>query len=138
MKEKGRNWRFGAVGNIIKSHIGDDGKTYYGTKAFKGGTKVYLDGKFFPSDAAQISVIGLNRYGKYAIETVPTALIENVRFKVIHDMTAMKIMDYEEDVEGWKWWGRTANDKREAKAFVQSWYLRENRKGGNHVRLSND
>lgn len=130
-KAHAKEWRFAVVGNIVKSHKGDDGKVYYGTKEFTGGTKVYLDGKYFPADGAKISVIGLNRHRKYSIETIPTALIENVRFKVIFNMTVMEIMDHVEAIDGWKWWGRTANDKREAKEFVKNWYLRmETNKNG--------
>lgn len=127
-KENGKEWRFSVVGNIVKTHTDNEGNTYYGTKAFKGGTKVYLDGKYFPSDDTQISVIGLNRYGRYAIETIPVELIENVRFQVIYKMPVMEIMEYEEGIDGWKWWGRTANDKREAKEFVKNWYLRKEEK----------
>ena len=124
-KKNGKEWRFSVVGNIVKSHTDNEGNTYFGTKAFKGGTKVYLDGKYYLSDETKISVIGLNRYGRYAIETIPVDFIENVRFQVIYRMPVMEIMEYEEAMEGWKWWGRTANDKREAKEFVKNWYMRK-------------
>jgi len=124
-KPNGKEWKFSVVGNIVKTHEDDEGNVFYGTKAFKGGTKVFLDRKYFPSDETQISVIGMNRYGKYAIETVPVAYIENVRFQVIYNMTVMRIMDSVEEIDGWVWWGRTANDKREAKEFVKNWYLRK-------------
>lgn len=124
-KANGKEWRFAVVGNIVKSHKGDDGKIYYGTKEFTGGTKVYLDGKYFSSDQKKISVIGLNRHRKYSIETISVALIENLRFKVIFNMTVMEIMDHVEAMDGWKWWGRTANDKREAQEFAKNWYLRK-------------
>ena len=38
-----KNWRFCVVGNIIAQHIDADGKLLYGSKAFSGGTKVYID-----------------------------------------------------------------------------------------------
>lgn len=37
-------WRFGVVGNIIGEHTDENGNTYYGTKAFKPNTKVYVHG----------------------------------------------------------------------------------------------
>ena len=127
-KANGKEWRFSVVGNIVKTHEDDEGNVYYGTKAFKGGTKVFLDGKYFSPEETKISVIGMNRYGKYAIETVPVEYIENVRFQVIYNMTVMRIMDSVEEIDGWVWWGRTANDKREAKEFVKNWYLRKEAK----------
>ena len=42
---KSNNWRFGVVGNIVKQHLDNEGIIRYGTKAFTGGTKVYIDGK---------------------------------------------------------------------------------------------
>ena len=108
-----------------KCHTGEDGKTYYRTKAFKGGTKVYLDSKFYPSEETQISVIGMNRRGRFIIDTIPTKLIENVRFQIIYKMAAMDVMDNAESLDGWRWWGRTAKDKREAQAFAKNWYRRE-------------
>lgn len=40
--EKNNNWRFGVVGNIVRQHLDDKGIIRYGTKAFCGGTKVYI------------------------------------------------------------------------------------------------
>ena len=80
--ENEQNWRFCAVGNIVKSHLDEEGVQRYGTKAFTGGTKVYLGGKCLTSivpELSEIGVIGLNRFGKYVVEHVPIQLIENVR-----------------------------------------------------------
>ncbi len=121
-EKENKNWRFCVVGNIVRSHKGSDGETYYGTKEFTGGTKVYIDGKnWFNFERTDIAVIGLNRFKKYAIESVDPQLIENVRFQVIHKPVVLQILDYEECIEGWSWWGRTAQDKREAKEFAENW-----------------
>lgn len=121
MSEK-KDWRFGVVGNIVHTHVGTDGETYYGTKAFTGGTKVYIDGKNWANyERKDIVVIGLNRFKRYAIESIDPILIENVRFQVVHKPEVLMILDHEEAVEGWCWWKRTAQDKREAKEFAEKW-----------------
>ncbi len=33
-----KEWRFGVVGNIIRTHYDEEGILRYGTKAFSGGT----------------------------------------------------------------------------------------------------
>ena len=122
MEEKDNNWRFCVVGNIVHEHLGDDGAIYYGTKEFVGGTKVYIDGKNWANyKRSKIVVIGLNRFRKYEIASVEPKLIENVRFQAIFKPTVLEILDYEEAMEGWSWWGRTAQDKRDAKEFVKNW-----------------
>ena len=115
-------WRFCVCGNIVLSHTGEDGKTYYGTKAFSGGTKVYIDGKGSTDIIGNtIQVIGMNRFGHYAIEYIDPALIENIRFQIIRKRTVLRIMEHMEIMEGYSYWGRTASDKREAKAFADRW-----------------
>ena len=120
-ESKNNNWRFGVIGNIVKQHLDSEGVVRYGTKAFTGGTKVYIDGKGWSPDRDTVSVIGLNRFGRYAIESVPVALIENVRTQRIYKPTVLEIMDCEEVMEGWTWWKRTSADRKEAKAFVDLW-----------------
>ncbi len=121
--EENKDWRFCVVGNIVHSHSGADGETFYGTKAFVGGTKVYIDGKNWSNyERTEIVVIGLNRFKKYAIESVDPMLIENVRFQVVHKPEVLRILDREEAMEGWYWWKRTAQDKREAKEFADNWH----------------
>jgi len=118
---KSNNWRFGVVGNIVKQHLDNEGIIRYGTKAFTGGTKVYIDGKGWSPDRDTVSVIGLNRFGRYAIESVPVSLIENVRTQRIYKPTVLEIIDYEEVMEGWTWWKRTSADRKAAEAFVDFW-----------------
>ena len=114
-------WRFCVSGNIVKSHIGEDGVTYYGTKEYTGGTKVYIDGKNWAEGMQTINVIGLNRFKRFELARVDTKLIENVRFQTVHNPIVLRIIDYLACIEGWNWWERTAQDKREAKAFAQNW-----------------
>lgn len=118
---KSNNWRFGVVGNIVKQHIDKEGIVRYGTKAFTSGTKVYIDGTTWTPVRDSVSVIARNRFGKYTIESVPVSLVENVRTQRIYKPKVLEIMDYEEVMEGWAWWKRTAADRKAAKAFVDSW-----------------
>ncbi len=114
-------WRFCVSGNIVKSHFGEDGVTYYGTKEYTGGTKVYIDGKNWAEGMQNINVIGLNKFKRFELARVDTKLIENVRFQTVHNPIVLRIIDYLACIEGWNWWERTAQDKREAKAFAQNW-----------------
>ena len=116
-----KNWRFCAVGNIKAQHTDENGKILYGTKAFSSGTKVYIDDKICGLNEGNISVIGLNRFGKYAVEGVPVDLIENVRVQRIFKPNVIKMMDYLEVVDGWAWRGKTAEDKKSLDAFVEMW-----------------
>lgn len=75
-----KNWRFCAVGNIIAQHLDQEGVVRYGTKAFTGGTKVYIYDKSDGLNEGKITVIGKNRFKKYAIESVEKQYIENVRY----------------------------------------------------------
>lgn len=120
-ESKNNNWRFGVVGNIVKQHLDIEGVVRYGTKVFTGGTKVYIDGKGWNNETDTVSVIGRNRFGRYVIESVPVSLIEDVRVQRIYKPTVIQIMCYVEAVEGWTWWKKTSEDKKEAKAFVDSW-----------------
>ena len=119
-----RNWRFCVVGNIVKTHLDEDGVIRYGTKAFTGGTKVYIPEKYLEEcweDIDTLLVIGLNRFGRYALEyAVPLEFIENIRFQILFKPTVLNIIDYEEIIEGAHCWGRTAADKKDAKAFAEA------------------
>lgn len=111
-------WRFCVVGNIVKTHADEEGITRYGTKAFTGGTKVYMPGRRWEEDWDGILAIGRNRFGRYALEDVPLELLENIRFQIVFKTPVLNIILGEEAVDGWDCWGRTAADKREAKAFA--------------------
>lgn len=115
------NWRFCVVGNIKAYHTDENGKILYGTKAFAGGTKVYIDDTTWGLNDGRITAIGLNRFGRYTTESVPVDLIENVRFQRIFKPKVLEVMQNLEIMEGWLWRGRTAEDRRAVKAFVEKW-----------------
>lgn len=114
-------WRFCAVGNIKAQHTDETGAVFYGTKAFSGGAKVYIDDRSRNLSNREIEVIGLNRFGRYAVERVPIDLIENVRLQRVFKPNVLKIMDYLETIEGCPWRGRTTADRKILKAFVETW-----------------
>lgn len=122
MEKQEKYWRFCAVGNIKAQHTDEEGNIYYGTKAYVGGTKVYIDDRTLLLNPGMITVIGLNRYKRYSIESVPISLIENVRLKQVFKPTILEIMDYLEHMDGWPWRGRTAQDKKEILSFVEKWH----------------
>ena len=118
------NWRFCAVGNIKAQHTDDNGKVLYGTKAFRGGTKVYIDDRTWTLQSAHVSVIGLNRFHRYTVESVPVNLIENVRAQRVFKPTVLGIMDYLEALDGWPWRRWTEEDRNAINAFVEMWKAR--------------
>lgn len=77
--------------------------------------QVSIDGKCWSPDREQVEVIDRNRFGRYAIESVPVSLIEKVRTQRIYKPTVLEIMNYEEAVEGWTWWKRTSADRSRLK-----------------------
>ena len=115
------NWRFCVVGNIKAQHTDETGKVLYGTKAFSGGTKVYIDDKTCGLNDGRISVIGLNRFGRYTTESVPVNLIENVRIQRVFKPKVLEIMNYLEVMDGCPWRDRTAEDRKAVKTFVEKW-----------------
>ena len=123
--EELKDWRFGVVGNIKESHLDENGELRYGTKAFTPGTKVFLGGKDWDSSREVIGVVGQNRFGRMITEAVPVELIENVRTQIIRHPRVLDIIDYEESMEGWIWWQRTAADKKETQQFVKDWLARK-------------
>ena len=112
-------WRFCAVGNIKTQHTDENGKILYGSKAFSGGTKVYIDDRTYHLSDESVGVIGLNRFGRYTVESVPLNLIENIRLQRIYKPTVLKIMNHLEIIDGWVWRGRTVADRKEITAFVK-------------------
>ena len=116
-----KSWRFCAVGNVKLQHTDKNGQIFYGTKAFSGGTKVYIGDRTYMLNGESVSVIGLNRFGRYAVESVPINLIENVRVQRIFKPTVLKMMDYLEVMDGWPWRGRTAEDRKALHAFINTW-----------------
>ena len=120
--EQHQYWRFCVTGNIVRKHKGGNGETYYSTREFSGGTKVYIDGNdWFYHDNPCLYVIGLNRHKRYVLASVEPFLIENVRFQIIHRRGVLRFIEHIEHLEGWDFWGKTALDKRGARVFADNW-----------------
>lgn len=115
------DWRFCVMGNIRRSHTGEDGCEYYGSKAFSGGTKVYLDGRLRQPSDGSFSVIGRNRFGRYVVERVSLSLIENIRAGRVFQPQVLDLMWKLERLDGWVWWGRSSADRRDTERFVREW-----------------
>lgn len=114
------DWKYCAVGNIIRTHIDENGVLRYGTVAYPGGRKVYLCGKYWTHAQDTITVIGLSRRGRrYQVEDVPVSLIENVRCKQVYKPTVLKKMDNFEF--GDYWWGNSLEDRESVNAFIERW-----------------
>jgi len=112
-------WRYGVVGNIAKTHIDKQGVLRYGSSAYRGGTKVYLCGKYWKKEYSTIGVIGLNRYKRYEFSDVSSDMIENVRCQRVYRPSVLALMDNWEFSE--TWWGKSAEDKTDVKKFVDYW-----------------
>lgn len=116
--EETMKWKYCVVGNIVKNRIDENGVLRHGTVAFRGGTRVYLEGKYDMYCCDSIRVFGLNRFGRYAFEYVPRNQIENVRFTKTYKPGIVKRM-YEFDE--FCWWGNTDEDGLDAKQFAANW-----------------
>ena len=109
------------MGNITAQHVGEDGRVFFGTKNFSGGTKVYIYDKTWGLNEGKITVMGRSRHRRYVTESVDINLIENVRLQRVFKPAVLELMDYLEAMEGCIWSGRTAKDRKEVKAFVEIW-----------------
>ncbi|WP_026660605.1 hypothetical protein [Butyrivibrio sp. AC2005] len=119
-------WNFCVAGNIVKMRTDENGVLRHGTSGFSGGTKVYLQGKFwneYHRNQGLIAVIGLSRGKRYECLLVPVDAIENVRFQRVFNPRVIDMMDDWEYASAW--WHRTADDKREAKTFAEEWNKQE-------------
>ena len=121
MEEK-KNWKYCVVGNIVKSHIDENGVLRYGTSAYSGGTKVYLCGKYWDLDNERITAVGLSRGKHFYVDHVPVGLIENVRCQKAFNPAVLEIMDNWEF--GDYWWQNTNDDKEATEEFVAKWNSR--------------
>lgn len=113
------NWAYCVVGNIVKSHVTEDGNILNGTVAYAGGTKVYLCGKYWDVSDGKITTIGLNRFKKYRVNDVSPELIENVRWQRVYKHAVLEIMEYWEFCD--YWWKNKEEDKAAVSAFVSKW-----------------
>lgn len=119
------DWCYAVVGNIKKTRIDENGVLRYGTAAFRGNTRVYLQGRNwderFPDsrDIKEIEVIGFSRDKRFICTSVPFELIENVRLTRIYSPTVLDMMAYFEFSEYW-WWN-TSEDRADAVRFLERW-----------------
>ena len=112
-------WKHAAVGNIVKERIDENGELKHGTREFSGGTKLYLEGKYWREGDKTICVIGLGRNGRYRLADVSVRHIENVRLQRVYRPAVLKFMD---SFEFWQdWWHDKAEDRKAVKEFVRRW-----------------
>ena len=114
-----QEWRYGVAGNITKTHFDEQGILRYGSRAFCGGAKVYLSGKYWTKGQSTIGAIGLNRYKRVVYEDVPTELIENVRCTKVYKPSALNLMNHWEFSDCW--WDNSAASKKDTMRFVELW-----------------
>ena len=115
-------WKYAVAGNIKKTRIDENGALRYGTAAFKGRTKVYLSGRLWDEripdeNKTEISVLGLNRDGRYYVGGVPIVLLENLRITRVYTPKVLDIMSNFEFSECW--WGNTQEERDDASAFLK-------------------
>lgn len=113
------DWRYSAVGNITRTHIDEQGVLRYGSRAYRGGTKVYLCGKFWSKECGTIGAVGLNRYKRYEFSDVSPDLIENVRCQRVYKPAVLTLMNDWEFSD--TWWGKSAEDKADVQRFADYW-----------------
>lgn len=112
-------WKYCVVGNIVKERIDENGVLRHGTAAFRGGTRVYLEGKNYDCSREDITVLGVNRHRHLAYEYIPRDQIENIRFTRIYRPNIMEMMYEYEGRDGW--WNNTDEDGLDAKQFAANW-----------------
>ena len=112
-------WQYAAIGNIVRSHVDENGVLRHGAAAFSGGTKVYLAGRYWTPESKTIQALGLSRGKTYQVNSVPVELIDNVRCQRVFHPRVLEIMN---DWECWTdWWKNTPEDKEEVASFVENW-----------------
>ena len=117
-----KEWKYCVVGNIVRTHLDDSGVLRYGTLTYSGGTRIYLEGKYWSPEDSKITVVGQCRGKRFLVDRVPVELIENVRCSRVYKPRVLEIMNYWEFED--LWWHNTTEDKRETEAFVSDWNSR--------------
>lgn len=117
--ENEKDWKFCAIGNIVRTRIDDEGKEWHGTAAFRPGAKVYLRGRCWKNEKKEITVIGFTRKNKYRELTIPINVIENVRAARVFNPKVIDMMTYTYFNE--QWWDKSSFDKRDVKRFASEW-----------------
>lgn len=117
-----KEWKYCVVGNIVRTHLDESGVPRYGTLTYRGGSKVFLEGKYWQPDWETIRVLGLCRGNRWLVKDVPVELIEHVRVSRVYKPRVLEIMNNFEFEDCW--WKNTAEGKKEAEEFVSAWNTR--------------
>ncbi len=117
--ESNGSWKYCVAGNILKTRIDEHLEYRNGTAAFKGGAKVYLNGKYHSFDSDTIDVIGLTHGHRFQVISVPVQLIEHVRIQRVFKPKVLEIMNNPEFRD--TWWHDTDKDRDDAALFVAEW-----------------
>ena len=115
--EKGHDWCWCLVGNIVAEHeFGEEKEIKKGTKHFSSGTKVCLAPVQWGDGYERIVVIGMARKSRKYIEVVmQTKYIENFRMQKIYKPAIVRRMVDSENT----WWGDTDEDQKEIKEYLE-------------------
>lgn len=109
--EKGHEWCWCLVGNIVKEHpFGEEKEIRKGTKQFSVGTKVFLAPVQWGDGYERVIVIGIARGSRKYIEIVmQKKYIEIFRLQKIYKPTIVKRMINSENV----WWSDSDDARKD-------------------------
>lgn len=102
-------WRWALVGNVVKSHpFGEEHEVRFGSKAFRGGAKLYVAPAQWGDGFENVVVIGSPRRYRGCIEMVIRSdLIENFRLKKVFDPAVLRKMLESK----YSWWSNSDKDR---------------------------
>ena len=118
--ENNGQWKYCVAGNILKTRVDEQFRYRNGTAAFRGGAKVYLNGRYCFFEQDKIDVLGLTRGHRFQVITLSPLVIENVRLQRVYKPRVLAIMNDPEFRHSW--WHDTEEDKKDAERFVAEWY----------------
>ena len=108
--------KYCVIGNIIMEHPDENGVIRYGTASFPGGRKVYISRRLWEDS---VTVMGLNRFkSRYALERIPLAWIENIRFSKTFEPRVLELMTNTDEFPD-MWWLYKEEDKTGAMEYAQ-------------------
>lgn len=107
--EGSSEWRWALVGNVVKSHpFGEEHEVRFGSKAFRGGAKLYVAPGQWGDGFEKVVVIGRPRQYRGFIEMViRSELIENFRLKKVFDPSVLRKMQESK----YSWWSNSDKDR---------------------------
>lgn len=110
-------WRYCLVGNIVEQRtFGEDEDIGYGTKAFSGGTKVYIDFAQWGDGLEHVVVIGKPRHTRALKQMViPLKHIEKFRCQKVFSPAVLKLIECSE----YDWWGNTEDAREVASSLAE-------------------